>query len=180
MTALSEATEQMSTIDQRQRKIRHQINLRRNVNFKGLIQGGKRPDLEYDYYRSSWEGNYARYLSFTETQFEYENRTFWFEKHKSGTVNYTPDFYLPEHNEWHEVKGRWDPKSKTRLRRFKKYFPEEFKRLVVVTSDIWGNSKTAKSIRRFLLCDLSLPREQILSYPEIAKKYSKIIPNWEQ
>ena len=169
----------MKSIDQRQREIRHQKNLRRNTNYQGLIRGGKRPDLEYDYYRSTWEANYARYLAFTETEFEYEKKTFWFEDIKSGTNNYTPDFYLPEYNEWHEVKGRWDSKSKTKLRRFKKYLPDEFKRLVIVTSDIYGKSKTAKSVRRFLLCDLSLTPERFISYPNIAKKYKSIIPNWE-
>lgn len=169
----------MKTIDQRQRELRHLINLRRNTNFMGLIQGGKRPDLEYDYYRSKWEANYARYLAFIETEFEYESKTFWFEKHKSGTVNYTPDFYLPEYNEWHEVKGRWDSKSKTKLRRFKKYFPDDFQKLVVITSDIYGKSKTAKSVRRFLLCDLELPPSRIVSYPDLVKKYKSIITNWE-
>ena len=169
----------MKTIDQRQREIRHLINLRRNTNYLGRIQGGKRPDLEYDYYRSTWESNYARYLAFTETEFEYEKKTFWFDKHKSGTVNYTPDFYLPEYDEWHEVKGQWDSKSKTKLRRFKKYFFDEFRKLIVITSDIYGKSKTAKSVRSFLLCDLNMPREQIQSYPDLNKKYKSIIPNWE-
>lgn len=166
---------------QRQREIQHQLNLRRNQQMPfGTIQGGKRPDLDYGYFRSKWEANFARYLTFTETKFIYEHKTYWFDGIKSGTVNYTPDFYLLDEDEIVEVKGQWDSKSKTKLRRFKKYFPDEFAKLIVVCSDIYGKSKTAKSIRRFLLCDLEMPPERIVSYPAIARKYKSIITNWEK
>lgn len=173
------------TIDQRQREIRHQLNLRRNQQFGyGVVKGGKRPDLDYGYFRCTWEANYARYLTQFGIEWEYEPKTFWFEKHKSGTVNYTPDFHLPANEGgeevWVEVKGQFDSKSKTKLRRFKKYFPEEFKKLIVVCGDIYGKSKTAKSVRRFLLCTLELPPERIVSYTAIARKYKSIIGNWER
>lgn len=167
--------------DQQQREIRHRLALRRNQQSGfGTIRGGKRPDLDYGYFRSGWERNYVRFLIFTKTEFEYEKKTFWFEDIKSGTVNYTPDLYLPAEDRWIEVKGRWDSKSKTKLRRFKKYYPDEFKKLFIVCGDIWGKSKTAKSVRRFLLCDLGLPPERIVSYPAIARQYKNIVARWEK
>lgn len=168
------------TIDQRQREIRHEIALKQDRNFKGRIVGGKRKDLESDYFRSKWEANYARYLNQKEIYWIYENKTFWFDGVRSGTTNYTPDFYLPETDQWIEIKGRWDSKSKTKLRRFKKYHPDEFAKLWIVTSDIYGKSKTAKSVRQFLLCDLRLSPVRIGSYPDIARKYRSIISNWEK
>ncbi len=95
--------------------------------------GGKRPDLDNRYFRSSWEANYARLLNFLVKQgeiaaWEYETKTFVFEAIKRGTRAYTPDFKvtMPDgSHEWHEVKGWLDAKSQTRLRRMAKYFPEE-------------------------------------------------------
>jgi len=142
------------------------------------ILGGKRKDLDYVFFRSTWEANYARYLAFVEIVYYYEPKSFEYPITK-GTRFYTPDFYLPEEDKWVEVKGQWDSKSKTKLRRFRKYHKDEFDKLYIITGDIWGKSKTAKSVRRFLLCDLELPPERIISYPAIAKKYKSIINNWE-
>lgn len=166
-------------VAQQQREIRHQLNLRRNCNYHGTIQGGKRADLDSIYFRCTWEANYARYLNQLEIEWRYEPKTFWFEGIKSGTVNYTPDFYLLDEDKIVEVKGQWDGKSKTKLRRFRKYYPEEFAKLIVVTSDIYSKSKTAKSVRRFLLCTLELPPERIIDYTAIARKFKSIIENWE-
>lgn len=100
--------------------------------------GGRRADLGNVYFRSSWEANYARYLNWRmargEVQlWEYEPKTFVFECIKRGTRAYTPDFRVvfPDgHVEWHEVKGWMDQKSRTRLARMTKYFPEEVVRLI--------------------------------------------------
>jgi len=89
--------------------------------------GGKR-----NYYRSRWEANYARYLEWLRElgqilEWEHEPETFWFEGVKRGTVSYLPDFRVTETNGkivYHEVKGWMDPKSKTKLRRMKKYHPD--------------------------------------------------------
>ena len=167
------------TIDQQQREIKHEIALKQNRSFKGKIVGGKRKDLESDYFRSKWEANYARYLNQMEINWEYEPKTFWFEDIRSGTTSYTPDFYLVDSDEWVEVKGRWDSKSKTKLRRFKKYHPEEFAKLYIITADIFGKSKTAKKVRQFLLCDLKLKLGKIGNYTAIARKHKSIISNWE-
>lgn len=83
------------------------------------------------YARSRWEANYARYLQFLKehgqiSEWEHEPETFWFDKVKRGTVSYLPDFRVTLHLgvvEYHEVKGWMDSKSKTKLKRMKKYFP---------------------------------------------------------
>lgn len=101
-------------------------------------RGGKRDDLEGMYFRSAWEANYARYLNFLLAKgdiagWEFECKTFIFEKIKRGTRAYTPDFRVLFHDgrhEWHEVKGWMDAKSKTRLDRMARYFPEE--RIIVI------------------------------------------------
>lgn len=90
--------------------------------------GGKRC-----FYRSRWEANYGRYLEWNKQhglikEWFHEPQTFWFEGVKRGCVTYLPDFKvinLDDSHEWIEVKGFMDPKSKTKLRRFKKYYPKE-------------------------------------------------------
>lgn len=96
--------------------------------------GGKK-----NYYRSRWEANYARYMQWKKErneilEWEHEPQTFWFDKIKRGVVTYLPDFKITNldgSHYWVEVKGYMDAKSKTKINRFKKYFPEE--QLVVVT-----------------------------------------------
>lgn len=85
------------------------------------------------YYRSRWEANYARYLQYLKEtgeikKWEHEPKTFWFEKIKRGTRSYLPDFRVTLKDGtkvWHEVKGWMDARSKTKLKRFAKYYPEE-------------------------------------------------------
>jgi hypothetical protein len=97
--------------------------------------GGKR-----NYYRSRWEANYARYLDWLKCageiiEWEHEPDTFWFEGVKRGTVSYLPDFKVIEKNGstvYHEVKGWMDDRSKTKLKRMKKYHPDV--QLIVIDS----------------------------------------------
>lgn len=89
--------------------------------------GGK-----HHFFRSRWEANYARFLELLKTgeyiiEWSYEPETFWFEGVKRGCVSYKPDFKVVQRDggiEYHEVKGWMDAKSKTKLRRMKKYHPE--------------------------------------------------------
>lgn len=90
------------------------------------------------YFRSRWEANYGRYLEWQKQQgliveWLHEPQTFWFEGIRRGCVTYLPDFkviLLDGSHEWIEVKGFMDPKSKTKIARFKKYFPKEILRIV--------------------------------------------------
>jgi hypothetical protein len=58
----------------------------------------------------------------------HEPKTFWFDGVKRGCVTYLPDFQvfkLDGTHEWLEVKGYMDSKSKTKISRFRKFFPNE-------------------------------------------------------
>jgi hypothetical protein len=110
-----------------------QTNLRTEKNSYSRCRQGR-----YDingveiFFRSSWEANYALYLDFLIKQkqikkWEYEKETFWFENIKRGVRSYKPDFKVYNNNttiEYHEVKGWMDSKSKTKLKRMTKYYPE--------------------------------------------------------
>lgn len=96
-------------------------------------RGGKRADLGNVYYRSAWEANYARYLNFLVSKgsikgWEFEPKTFVFEGVTRGVLSYTPDFLVTENDGstiWHEVKGWMDAKSKAKLKRMAKFYPDE-------------------------------------------------------
>lgn len=114
-------------------------------------RGGRRADLGETYFRSAWEANYARFLNWRVTRgdfvrWEYEARTFVFEAIKRGTRAYTPDFKVLKgdgSHEWHEVKGWMDQKSRTRLARMKKYYPEE---KIVLVDEGWFRSARKNGI----------------------------------
>jgi hypothetical protein len=85
------------------------------------------------YFKNAWEANAARILTFMKREWQYEIKTFWFEKIKTGTRSYKPDFYLPNENLYIEVKGYWSRQSKTKLKRMAKYYPE-------VNIEIWDKT----------------------------------------
>lgn len=104
----------------------------------GRGRGGRREDLGDRYFRSSWEANYARYLNFIGDKWEYEPKTFRFDGITRGTMSYTPDFWLPDRNEYHEVKGFMDQRSATQLARMKRYFPDVS--VILVRKDWFANA----------------------------------------
>lgn len=123
--------------------------------------GGRRADLDNQYFRSSWEANYARYLNLLVAdgllwKWEYEPDTFDFPVRR-GTRFYTPDFKLfpaagDESFYWYiEVKGYFDAASRVRCKRLRKYFP---------------------AVILFLVC-----RGE---YDEIRHLFRDRIPNWEE
>lgn len=128
-----------------------------STNAYSRTKSGKREDLDNRFFRSAWEANYARYLNFLVIQkqilkWEYEPQTFFFESIKRGTRSYTPDFKVFDFNGshvWHEVKGWMDAKSKVKLKRFAKFYPDE--KIIVI------GAKEYKS-----LCEIQ-----------------RLIPNWE-
>ncbi len=89
--------------------------------------GGKRA-----FFRSRWENNYACYLEVLKLgkeilEWEHEPETFWFEKIRRGVRSYLPDFRITNldgSTEYHEVKGWMDPRSKTKIKRMAKYYPD--------------------------------------------------------
>lgn len=128
---------------------------------------GRRKDLN-KFFRSSWEANLARYLVASGHGYTYEPQVFTY-PYKHGTVSYCPDFKLND-GTWVEVKGFMDGKSKVQIRRFKKHYPEEFKKLKCVIGS--ANTAAAKFFEKE-----GVP--VFYYYNELNKKYRHEIPSWE-
>lgn len=129
---------------------------------------GFREDIQLNV-RSNWEANFVRILNAYKIKFEFEPTVFAFPI-KRGTKGYTPDFYLTKSDEWVEIKGYLDDKSKIKLRRFKRYYPEEFEKLVCIIS------KYSKEACLFM-DELEVPK--VIYYEDIRSEYSSLVPNWE-
>jgi len=110
------------------------------------------------YARSRWEANYARYLEWLKVngqikEWEHEPETFWFVGIRRGCCSYLPDFKVTENNGssgFHEVKGWFDARSKTKIKRMAKYHPTVSLRIIAAP---W--------------------------FKENGRKLSGIIPGWE-
>lgn len=157
-----------SAIAQKRKYILQCLKLNKNtkVGLRASIQG-KRPDLGDNFFRSSWEANVARWLNYQNIQWEFEPKTFYFNKYKRGARSYTPDFYLPKTKEWIEVKGYLNTEGKTKLKRFKENYPNQFKNLYTICSD--------NSISFFK----SLNVNKILLYDQISADMFGVIKTWE-
>ena len=129
---------------------------------------GKRKDLDGQFMRSRWEANVARWLNYKNRRWEYEPEVFFFDGIKHGTVSYLPDFKVG--TLWLEVKGQLNPKGKTAVRRFKKFYPQEFKKLRAVVG-----RRGTQADQFFIEMGVSI----MAYYNELDKKYKDTIPNWE-
>lgn len=132
------------------------------------FHGGHREDLGVTV-RSRWEANVARWFTFHGIDWEFEPRLFEFDKIKRGTKTYLPDFWLPSEGRWVEVKGYLRSADKTKLRRFRKYYPIDFSRLKAIPK----NPRTDAA--RFFE-EVDIP---ILAYYDDIAEESHLIPNWE-
>lgn len=111
--------------------------------------GGKR-----FYSRSKWEANYARYLQWMKERgliedWDHEPDEFLFPMYSRGVTNYLPDFRVQKGKkkddvEYHEVKGYMDSKSKTKINRFRKHYPEY--KLRVISADWFKANKGLKKL----------------------------------
>lgn len=140
------------------------------------------------HFKSIWEANYARYLDFLVEQkqireWQYEPTEFYFDHIKKGCTTYRPDFYVVEQNAnnyYVEVKGFLDHKSKTKIKRFQKYYPEEElrivdkkwflengKKLCSIISD-WESPKNLKIIGKSIS---AIPDKDLLKYRQ--QRYSR-------
>jgi len=119
--------------------------------------------------RSNWEANFARVCSVYEIEFEFEPRVFTFPI-KRGTKGYTPDFYFNKTEDWIEIKGYLDVKSKIKIKRFKKYYPEEFAKLTMIIS------KYSSDAKKFVQ-DLEVPN--VIFYEDIRSFYADTLYKWE-
>jgi len=108
------------------------------------------------YFRSKWEANYALYLDWLVKNgkikdWQYEADIFFFEGIKMGTNSYRPDFKifnLDGSFHYDEIKGYLDAKSKTRLKRMKKYHPN-VKVILIERKAYDGIIRSMKGIIKF-------------------------------
>lgn len=131
-------------------------------------KSGYRPDLGINC-RSGWEANVMRVLASYDIPFEFEPTVFTYPI-KRGNKAYTPDIYLRATDEWIEIKGYLDNNSKIKLKRFKRYYPEEFAKLTMIIG------KSSKKAREFCL-ELGVPT--VLHYEEIGRLFKARITTWE-
>lgn len=150
----------------------------KSVAFQSKV--GLREDLGI-FVRSAWEANMMRLFKSNLIECktpEYEPHMFSFTDHvppKGQALSYTPDFRVQKGKQkfWVEVKGNWlRGADKTKLRRFKKFYPDDFKKLIAVVSS--KNSKTA-----VFFSELGVPDKQILEYNQLKKLYASKIDKWE-
>jgi hypothetical protein len=122
-------------ISQLPQEVRDRLNLKvpTHKQFWAIV-GNKQPI----YFRSSWEYYYSLFLEKLRQErkiidWKHEPKCFWFEGIKRGVRSYLPDFCITHLNgseEWCEVKGYFDSKSQTKMKRMAKYYPEVNIRLV--------------------------------------------------
>jgi len=95
-------------------------------------------DKQPIYFRSEWEFYYSLFLEKLRQEnkindWKHEPKCFWFNDIKRGVRSYLPDFCVTHKDgseEWSEVKGFFDAKSQTKMKRMAKYYPEVKIRLV--------------------------------------------------
>jgi len=122
--------------------------------FGNILRGYYNINGKEIFFRSKWEANYSLYLDFLIKQkqikkWEYEPDVFMFEKIKLGTRSYRPDFKIYNNDdsiEYHEVKGWMTPRSKTKIKRMAKYYPDI--KLIIIDKNIYGEIK--KKLGRIL------------------------------
>lgn len=147
---------------------------------------GVRKDIHPTYsFKSATEANFARIMDFLGLKWKYEERAFTFtqpngESYKNKPHIYVMDFeILPSRKKkppkgfqagWVEVKGYMDARSRSKLRRYKKCYPEDAAKTTIV---IYAKSKK-KDIE---FCE-KLGFDYIF-FDELAKEYEPQIPTWE-
>lgn len=72
---------------------------------------GHRKDLK-QFFRSTWEANFARVLKYLKIPYRYEWKRF-----NTSYGSYTPDFYIPSRRIYVEVKGWENPKFNQKVKR---------------------------------------------------------------
>jgi len=70
--------------------------------------------------RSNWEIWFAQFLDLSGCKWRYESKTF-----DLGKTTYTPDFYIPEWNQFIEIKGYFSQKAIDKIDLFKEQYPKE-------------------------------------------------------
>lgn len=77
------------------------------------------PEMRPDY-KSDYERHFVRFLEKKRIHYEYERYGFFVGQKKT----YTPDFFLKKYGVFLETKGDWGLGQKTKMKMFKREYPE--------------------------------------------------------
>lgn len=137
-------------ISQLPQAVKDKFGLKNPVHKQFWAQIGNNEPI---YFRSSWEYYYAIFLEKLKQDgkilcWKHEPKCFWFMQIKRGVKSYLPDFcitHLDNTEEWAEVKGYFDSKSRTKMKRMAKFYPDIKIRLI---SSPWfkENLKACKTL----------------------------------
>lgn len=133
------------------------------------LKSGYKKDLDVSV-RSGWEANVLRYLNHQGIKWEYEPKTFFFDGERRGARAYMPDIWLPNKKIWIEVKGWLRSGDRGKIKKFKKFYPEEFEKLQFIVK-----KEGCKEDIYFK----SLGLKPFVYYDDLNKKYSSKILLWE-
>lgn len=145
---------------------------KRKPNKRGSAYGNTKSGWRFDLginVRSNWEANVLRILDLHDIEWEFEPRVFRYPV-KRGNKAYIPDIFLPDTQEWIEVKGYLDDNSRVKIKRFKIHHPEHFERLTMIVGQY--NKKTNNFCE-----ELGVPI--VLHYQQLGRYYKDHIPEWE-
>lgn len=140
-------------------------------NLYKYTKTGARSDLNGIVARSGWEADVMRILMLHRIDFLFEPVEFRFPPDAQGKMSaYLPDIYLPDTDEYIEVKGYLDGRGRNKLRKFKKHYPDEFSKLTVIIS------KSNRPNKAFFK---KLGVKNILFYEHLSNLYKNKIATWE-
>lgn len=133
------------------------------------LKSGFKEDLGVSV-RSGWESNVLRWLTYLGKKWEFEPKTFFFPNQKKAPVAYLPDIYLPDDDIWIEVKGRFRNQDRSKMKKMKKYYPDEFSKLHCIIQKPQG-----EVFEWFIKNNIPV----YAFYNDIQKQYAKLLPHWE-
>ena len=96
----------------------------KHANIQKALEGKIGHHGQHVYYKgihlkSGWEEAFVKWCDKNHTKWQYESKTF-----DLDNTTYTPDFYLPETDEYVEIKGFWRDDAKKKFELFKKQYSE--------------------------------------------------------
>jgi hypothetical protein len=109
------------TIEHKEKISKNHANVKGNNNpFFGKINHGIGEYYKGFFMRSSYELKFAKFLDNQKIKWLYEPKAF-----DLINTTYRPDFYLPETDEYIEIKGYWRDDAKIKFNLFKIFYPKE-------------------------------------------------------
>lgn len=153
------------------------------------FHAGGADDIPGGRYRSAWERNVARVLQFmvqagTLKEWTYEPRRYEFPQIKRGCIDYLPDFEITEPDgtvRLVEVKGQLDSRSRTKLKRFMRGYPELWADMLFVVrydaraAGILGKRKKKTTAHSWLV---SMGADRFWYYDRLYKQFGGLL-RWE-